>query len=340
MYPAMREGFRRSTFSKSVNDIRNEGIKQINPACINRQTLALIQKNKSMALNPELIRFFLSRISHSTFRTFGSEVSQLFHHLSDMIKDNPIFNKYEHESAHWKSWLGEAGYQLGTTQFPFPSEFENAKSLSYTAYKVVSEQKDSGSYYPAGLLGIGNHEEARSQFNQLFLDYLSQALDDIIRANPELEVEEHKKVIGDTVFIIHGHDNNLKTEIQLLLVRAGVRNIVLHEQPDSGRTLIDKLIQEGKKSNYAIALLSPDDTADGGNKRARQNVILEIGYFMGFLGKERIRILIKGDIEVPSDIHGILYEKYDTSGNWKLRILKELNAVGIFVDYSEILKNL
>jgi len=128
--------------------------------------------------------------------------------------------------------------------------------------------------------------------------------------------------------------------VQLLLTRAGVSNLVLHERPDLVRTIIDKLTQEGKNANYAIALFSPDDPGPNGNMRARQNVILEVGYFMGLIGKERIRILVKEDIEIPSDLSGILYEKYEKTGNWKLKILKELQAVGIFVDLGSVVQNL
>ena len=214
------------------------------------------------------------------------------------------------------------------------------KSLSYAAYRVVSEIKGAGYEYPVQLLSTGNYLDAINEFNDIFLGYFSKALDDIVRANPEIEDEDTVKVIGNTVFIVHGHDDHLKNEVQLLLTRAGVPNIVLHEQPDQGRTIIDKLIQEGQSANYAIALLSPDDPGTDGNMRARQNVILEIGFFMGLLGKERLRLLVKENIEIPSDLSGILYEKYERNGKWELKILKEIQAVGIFVDFDAVVKKL
>ena len=292
-----------------------------------------------MAINPELIQFFQTRISNASMKTFGSEVTQLYTYLKEEIKDNPIYLKYEEESLDWKIWLQKV-HSLGMGKDSFPIDFHKAKSLAYSAYKLISERQSDGSYLPADIIGTGNYNEGISDFNTFFFDYFSKALEDIIRANPELEAVDHKQVLGDTVFIIHGHDDHLKTEIQLLLVRAGVCNIILHEQADMGRTLIDKLIQEGGKSNYAIALLSPDDILDNGQKRARQNVILEIGFFIGLLGKERIRILVKEEVEIPSDINGVLYEKYDKAGNWKMKILKELQAVGIFVDLNSVFNNL
>lgn len=170
------------------------------------------------------------------------------------------------------------------------------------------------------------------KLNSTFIGYFAQGLEDIISANPENEDTSPKKVKNNTAFIIHGHDNELKTEVQLLLKTAGVHSIVLHELADKGRTIIDKLIGETEGAGYAIALLTPDDLTKDGNNRARQNVILEIGYFLGALGKERLRMIVKGDIEIPSDLHGILYEKHDKSGGWKIKLLKELQAVGIYVD--------
>jgi len=122
-----------------------------------------------------------------------------------------------------------------------------------------------------------------------------------------------------------------------MLTRAWVSNLVLHEQPDKGRNVFEKLVEEGKESNYAIALLTPDDLLESGSLRARQNVILEIGYFIGKLGRERVRLLVRGDIEIPSDLHGILYTRYDEGGAWRISLLKEMQAVGIFVDIQSVI---
>lgn len=142
------------------------------------------------------------------------------------------------------------------------------------------------------------------------------------------------------IFIIHGHDDHLKKEVQLLLSRAEIDDIVLHEQPDRGRTIIDKLIEETEGASYAIALLCPEDEIDDGTKRARQNVILEIGYFLGKLGKSKVRLIKKGDVDIPSDLRGILYTEYDEKGAWKTNILKEIQAVGIDINIDKTLRKL
>lgn len=285
-----------------------------------------------MALNPELLSFLLRNIGSANMNTFGGEVAHLFEHLDSEIKDNPVFNKYEEERARWTNWQDETSFG----QWSLPSKLEDAKSLIYSLYRGVASKPERGYNLPADLSPTSDFNGAIQNFNSQFLEYFEKVLQDIVNANPEIETGKVQKVEGNTVFIIHGHDNEIKVEVQLLLTRAGVNNLVLHEQADIGRTIIDKLVEESSNSNYAIALLSPDDKLDDGTLRARQNVILEIGYFIGRLGKERVRILRKGDIEIPSDLHGILYENYDKPGLWKMKICKELIAVGIFVDMDSV----
>lgn len=294
-----------------------------------------------MALNPERIKFFIDRISSADMRTFGSEVSQLFAHIDTEVKDNPVYIRYEEERKDWTNWPNEGESLYGAMgQWYLPPDFDKAKSLAYDIYRTVAQEKERGYNFAISLIGGRDINEAINKFNDTFLDYFIKCIEDIIKANPEIEKTSIERVEGNTVFIIHGHDNHLKTEVQLLLERAGVRNIVLHEIADKGRTIIDKLVEESRSSNYAIAIFSPDDMLEDGSKRARQNVVLEVGYFMGLLGKERIRMLVKEIIEIPSDLSGILYEKYDINGAWKMKILKELQALGIFVDFNSVFEKL
>jgi predicted nucleotide-binding protein len=160
----------------------------------------------------------------------------------------------------------------------------------------------------------------------------------VTKSNKSVDTQEI--ISKNVVFIVHGHDELMKKDVQLLLSRAYLYDVVLHECPDKGRTIIDKLIDESSIAGYVIALLSPDDKMGDGEKRARQNVILEIGYFLGKLGKDRVRLLRKGNVEIPSDLQGILYENYDDNGAWKIKLLKEMKAVGIDFDLDKVIKKL
>ena len=113
--------------------------------------------------------------------------------------------------------------------------------------------------------------------------------------------------------------------------------MILHEQPDGGRTIIEKF-EEHAEVGFAVALLTPDDVGalkgdeSNLNPRARQNVIFEFGYFIGKLHRERVCALVKGDVEKPSDYDGVLYIPLDDSGGWKTGLIRELKDAGFEVD--------
>lgn len=292
-----------------------------------------------MALNPEKVSFLLNQIAHAEYRTFKSTVTQFFHYLTSEVKDNPVYDGYEADIIKWKDWPIGQQSSFGM-QWSLPDTIEEAKSLSYDIYKCVAVKDGNwADNFAFSLFRQSSLTDNVGKLNSTFIGYFEQVIKDILNANPEIEEFSPKKIKNQTVFIVHGHDNELKTELQLLLSRAGVNSIVLHEQADKGRTIIDKLVQETEIAGYAIALLTPDDLTLDGNNRARQNVILELGYFLGKLGKERLRMIVKGQIEIPSDLQGILYEKHDNNGAWKIKLLKELQAVGIYVDLESAVKS-
>lgn len=293
-----------------------------------------------MALNPDKLQFLLNQAENAELNTITSIIGQIFSYMDQEVKDNPIFDKYESERKYWKDWPESDGYSFN--KWTLPPTIDEAKSLAYEIYRRADDEFGEEDYIQNFAIELFRERyipDNVRKLNKTFLGYFAEALKEIINANPERDTEQPKLVKNDTVFIIHGHDETLKLEVLLLLNRAGVNSFVLHEQPDGGRTIIDKLIQETNKAGYAVALLTPDDITHEGSNRARQNVILEIGYFLGKLGKERLRMIVKGNIDIPSDLQGILYEKFDSSGAWKIKLLKEIQQVGIYVDIQSTLKS-
>jgi len=145
---------------------------------------------------------------------------------------------------------------------------------------------------------------------------------------------------SNKIFVVHGHDHMLKTEVENFLNDIGLEPIVLHKKPDEGQTIIEKF-EKHSDVGYAFILLTPDEiayTIDQDNlnddkrkkeKRARPNVIFEFGYFVGRLGRKKVCCLYKSDVELPSDLSGLLYKKIDTSINAQAYdIIKELKAAG------------
>jgi predicted nucleotide-binding protein len=138
------------------------------------------------------------------------------------------------------------------------------------------------------------------------------------------------------VFLVHGHDDAVTTTVARFLEKLDLHVIILHEQPNMGRTVIEKF-EAHADVGFAVVLLTPDDVgglASTGqlNPRARQNVILELGYFIGRLGRSRVCALYIEGVEIPSDIHGVLYVPYDTANGWRVKLANEIKAAGITVD--------
>jgi predicted nucleotide-binding protein len=150
------------------------------------------------------------------------------------------------------------------------------------------------------------------------------------------------KPTSKKIFVVHGHDETVKIDVARTLEKLGLEPIILHEQPSKGKTIIEKFEEHASLAQYAIVLLTPDDIGYPINKeydkrpRARQNVILELGYFAGRLGRENICVIYKGNVEVPSDYISVVYIPFDDSGAWRYKIGKELKAVGMTVDLNKL----
>lgn len=144
--------------------------------------------------------------------------------------------------------------------------------------------------------------------------------------------KEYKKV-----FIVHGHDNALKQEVARMVEKQGLEAIILSEQANRGKTIIEKF-EEHSDVGAAICLFTGDDhgkakDATSENLRARQNVVFEAGYFMGKLGRENVVLIANPDIEIPSDLKGVVYTN---EKSWQIDVLKELKAIGYAIDLNKL----
>jgi predicted nucleotide-binding protein len=142
------------------------------------------------------------------------------------------------------------------------------------------------------------------------------------------------------IFLVHGRDDAVKESVARFLEKLDLHPVILHEQPNMGRTLIEKF-EAHSNVGFAIVLLTPDDVgglASEGklNPRARQNVIMELGYFIGKLSRARVCALYVEGVELPSDIHGVLYVPYDAGSGWRLQLAAEIRAAGITVDLNRV----
>lgn len=147
----------------------------------------------------------------------------------------------------------------------------------------------------------------------------------------------------NSVFIVHGHDDGTKHAVARFLERIGVQPVILQEQINNGRTVIEKFEKFAERAGFAVILITPDDFGYAANRpdqiqsRPRQNVVLELGYFAAKLGRERTLVLVKGEVEMPSDVIGLVYERFDSSEGWKIRLAKELKGANFEVDLNRAL---
>ncbi|MCU7250344.1 nucleotide-binding protein [Pseudomonas koreensis] len=142
------------------------------------------------------------------------------------------------------------------------------------------------------------------------------------------------------IFVVHGHEEGPRESVARFLAQLGFEPIILHEQANQGRTVMEKVEAHGDVS-FAVVLLTPDDQgcANGGTPepRARQNVLLELGYFLGRLGRNKVCALKRGIVEIPSDFAGVVWESMD-GGGWKQALGRELEAAGHEIDWNKVMR--
>jgi predicted nucleotide-binding protein len=182
------------------------------------------------------------------------------------------------------------------------------------------------------------------------MDNRINCLESISERLPLIPQKQHKrfptriperKSSSRDVFVVHGHDESARETLARFIEKLGLRAVILQEQPKGGRTIIEQL-EEYSDVGFAIVLMTLDDIGvsvgetEESKLRARQNVIFEFGYFLGKLERNKVRILRKGDVEIPSDLQGVLYIPMDSAGAWRMELAKEIKNAGIDVDLNKV----
>lgn len=153
---------------------------------------------------------------------------------------------------------------------------------------------------------------------------------------------ENRQIDERKVFLVHGRDDGTLSTVARTLEQLGLDPIVLQEQPNQGRTIIEKFEDYAGTVGFAVVLGTPDDegrliSEQELRPRMRQNVIFELGYFAGKIGRGRVVALTKGDVEIPSDYSGVLYIPLDEQGVWRMNLVRELKSAGFQVDANRLL---
>ncbi|WFU73829.1 nucleotide-binding protein [Bradyrhizobium sp. CB2312] len=213
-------------------------------------------------------------------------------------------------------------------------------------------------YSPAAILSGGpiivgrgssiDHRPYYERSRLASIALLEQAVQSLIERRDDLvgvqtvvvEDEGQDEVeVSNRIFVVHGRDGEHRETVARFLGQLGLEAVILHEQPNKGRALITKFQEVAADIGFAVVLMTPDDLGgirDGEQHlRARQNVIFELGFFIGALGADRVAALVSPQVERPSDFDGVVYISLE--GEWRLPLCRELRAAGYDVDLNKVL---
>jgi predicted nucleotide-binding protein len=238
----------------------------------------------------------------------------------DETEKNNFFSEY-------KKW-NKFNIELLERLFDIPDnkykkEYENAVSSLFMGTDIVKEQK----------------EDIQRQITVLesFIERLS-LIPTTIEIKNENKIEQKPT---NKIFIVHGHDELIKQTVARTLSQLKLDPIILHEQPEEGKIIIEKFEKNSSNVNFAIILLTADDEGKSQKEidyksRARQNVVFEMGYFIGKLGREKVFLLLEDGVDKPGDLDGIVYVPIDTANGWKLKLVRELKVAGYNVSADDL----
>lgn len=253
-------------------------------------------------------------------KTNYEKLTEIICEAEDLLK------KYVTSSSpEFKAWKIKAERYLISRYGEQSFEFKEFHKLNFTLTAYVLGTPDSA------------FVDACHKDIERAVALLKVYLEDV---DPEsINIVQEQPLNYEKVFIVHGHDGELKASVARIVEKQGIDAIILSEQANQGRTVIEKF-EDYTDVGGAICLFTADDlgrakSSEDDSYRARQNVVFEAGYFMGKLGRNHVVILAEKGVEIPSDLAGVVYT--DTT-NWQVSLLQELMAIGYQVDFNKVFK--
>ncbi|MEO6755431.1 MAG: nucleotide-binding protein [Chthoniobacteraceae bacterium] len=238
---------------------------------------------------------------------------------------------YDH--ATWLGWTRDLTVRVDAI---FGSGSSQSEEIAYSVNRMRSVHPSS-------------KHEIRSQLLSLIRSMHSEIHDLWEDEGIEIEVPQSNESpskmtpqISKNVFVVHGHDHARMHAVARFIEHLGLIPIILHEQANQGATIVEKLEAHASVA-FAVVLLTPDDIGASAKQpeklspRARQNVVLELGYFTARLGRKRTCALVVGGVEIPSDFSGIVYVSIDDADAWKFHLAREMKAAGLEIDATKLI---
>lgn len=252
--------------------------------------------------------------------------------INDELKAGVDFDEFVASATH---------RGMGSDALEWP--VEKAKEFGLTLILIERGAADPNwfmnfahQHYDAGPKLVASIRKVTSSviipFGRDYKSYVMSRVSGSTSGRPRVGTDRSK------VFVVHGHEEAPRESVARLIEKVGIEAIILHEQTSRGMTVAEKLEAHGDVG-FAVVIMTPDDVgrakgAGGDSERARQNVILELGYFLGRLGRDRVCALKKGEVEIPSDFDGVVYTPFDNHGAWRVALVRELKAAGYSIDLS------
>ena len=245
----------------------------------------------------------------------------------------PELKQFEIDAPRFKKWRRDTETAIKHTFGEVSTHIEDFRKVDYLGaarFVLVDSDRENHKTYLSGL------DDATVVLESM-TEEIEEYWEDASLHSGSSSTKRSAPPITNEIFVIHGRDNEAKQTVARFLEKIDLKPVVLHEQPDGGRTIIEKF-EQNAEVGYAVVLLTPDDVGslrgeeDDLNSRAGQNVIFEFGYFIGRLERQRVCALTQRSVEIPSDYAGVLYVDLDDAGGWKMKLIRELQNAGLGVD--------
>lgn len=278
----------------------------------------------------------LQRAEYQTYQRPLKTLARLLRH-DELTTVNDSLTKDVDLEAFLAASEETGGSMVGSHQLAWPDDPKKALGLQLLLIEKMGLNPDDAFHVSHRFYYSGSNIAAgiRAMTAQLIIPFVRDYKDYVMSG-----ATTDARLIMPTsnkVFIVHGHDEAALQSLARFLEKLGLEAIILKEQADQGRTIIEKFETSAAEVGFAVVLLTPDDiggaqATSASNPRGRQNVVFELGYFAGKLGRGRVCLFRKGDVEMPSDLFGVIYTDMDDGEGWKGKLVRELKAAKLEFD--------
>ena len=257
--------------------------------------------------------------------------SQAMYRIDSVLEAIPELMDQDSDALDFLKWQRNAETAIKDAFGEGSSDIQRFNQIRYFTLPTFDSSKQDNSGYRRGLT------EAKAIFKSMLEQIDEYWPDD----GPPKLISETQRIpelqVSNRVFVVHGRDDGTRNTVARFLENLELEPVILQDLPNEGRTIIEKF-EDHSGVSFAVVLCTPDDVGALASEpenlrfRPRQNVVLELGFFLGRLGRNRVCALMDGEMEIPSDYAGVLFVPLDSADGWKLTLAKEFRAAGMTFD--------